>query len=150
MHSANQAIDLILPPPAPVPRPFPFVSFREETSPLHTISHSSRSLQYILSQKRITHTPMTSYDTRSSLNGGQSSRYSGNSGPRGAQPASESDEFKQLWILHASKLHTLKELFAEWKDEDLLFALQDAGGDLELTISRISEGNFDQFCRKAR
>jgi hypothetical protein len=37
-------------------------------------------------------------------------------------------------------LPTLKELFPDWTDEDLVSALEDASGDLENAIERITEG----------
>jgi hypothetical protein len=49
-------------------------------------------------------------------------------------------DLKKLKSQYGPKLSTLRELFADWSDEDLVFALQEADGDLELTIDRISEG----------
>ena len=50
------------------------------------------------------------------------------------------NDLKKLKSTYASELSTLKELFTDWTDDDLVFALQDADGDLELAIDRISEG----------
>lgn len=55
--------------------------------------------------------------------------------------ASGQNDLKKLKSKYGSKLSTLRELFTDWSDEDLLFAIQDADGDLELTVDRISEGN---------
>jgi len=52
----------------------------------------------------------------------------------------EPEDLRQLRQEHGASLATLKELFADWSEEDLLYAIQDAGGDLELTILRISDG----------
>lgn len=41
---------------------------------------------------------------------------------------------------YSSTLPMLKELFPDWTDEDLVFALEDAGGDLEQAIDHITEG----------
>ena len=41
---------------------------------------------------------------------------------------------------YGSNLSTMKEMFPDWTDEDLVFALQETNGDLESTIDRISEG----------
>jgi hypothetical protein len=41
---------------------------------------------------------------------------------------------------YSSQLPLLKELFSDWTEVDLLFALQETDGDLESTIERISEG----------
>lgn len=49
-------------------------------------------------------------------------------------------ELGQLKKLHAAKLSTMKEMFPDWTDEDLVFALQETGGNLEDTIERISDG----------
>lgn len=43
---------------------------------------------------------------------------------------------------YASTLPMLKELFSDWSDEDLVFALEDADGELEEAIERITEGSF--------
>lgn len=41
---------------------------------------------------------------------------------------------------YAESLPTLKELFPDWKDEDIVFALEDSNGDLEQAVERITEG----------
>ncbi|KAF7729431.1 RNAPII degradation factor [Apophysomyces ossiformis] len=84
---------------------------------------------------------MTSYETRST----QSTA----AGAKGRSPSglssSEQNDMKKLKSKHASKLNTLKELFADWSDEDLLFAIEEANGDLELAVDRISEGHVSQW-----
>lgn len=57
-------------------------------------------------------------------------------------PASFEDEGElgQLKKKYAATLPTIKELFPDWTDEDLIFALEDSDGDLETAIDRISEG----------
>lgn len=54
--------------------------------------------------------------------------------------ASDQSDSKKLKSRYASQLATLRELFADWSDDDLLFALQEVEGDLDLAIDRISEG----------
>ena len=49
-------------------------------------------------------------------------------------------ELGQLKKQYASKLSTIKEMFPDWTDEDIVFALQETDGNLESTIDRISEG----------
>ena len=49
-------------------------------------------------------------------------------------------EMGELKRRYGSNLSTLKEMFPDWTDEDLVFALQETNGDLESTIDRISEG----------
>ncbi|KAF9889027.1 RNAPII degradation factor [Aspergillus nanangensis] len=46
---------------------------------------------------------------------------------------------------YSNTLPMLKELFPDWTDEDLVFALEDANGDLEQAIDRITEGNVSQW-----
>ncbi|KAF9150598.1 RNAPII degradation factor [Linnemannia schmuckeri] len=57
----------------------------------------------------------------------------------------EPEDLRQLRQAHGGSLSTLKELFADWSEEDLLYAIQDAGGDLESTILRISDGHATQW-----
>ncbi|MCJ1389116.1 RNAPII degradation factor [Xylographa bjoerkii] len=86
--------------------------------------------------------------------GGYSSR-GGRSGPRPtngeksdvqATPSYEDEgELGQLKKQYASKLSTIKEMFPDWTDEDIVLALQETDGDLEGTIDRISEGNISQW-----
>ncbi|EER26456.1 hypothetical protein CPC735_006280 [Coccidioides posadasii C735 delta SOWgp] len=54
-------------------------------------------------------------------------------------------EIGQLKKKYSSSLPMIKELFPDWTDEDLVFALEDADGDLETAIERISEGNVSQW-----
>lgn len=49
-------------------------------------------------------------------------------------------EIGQLKKRHSSNLPPLKELFPDWTEDDLVFALEDANGDLESAIERITEG----------
>ncbi|KAL2355256.1 hypothetical protein BJ546DRAFT_841067 [Cryomyces antarcticus] len=46
---------------------------------------------------------------------------------------------------YSSQLSMLKELFPDWTDVDLVFALQETDGDLQGTIERITEGKVSQF-----
>jgi hypothetical protein len=58
-----------------------------------------------------------------------------------AQP-DDTDEVRLLRAKYADKLASLREMFPNWNDEDLLLALQEAGGEVELTVGRISEGKL--------
>ncbi|KAF9367851.1 hypothetical protein BGX21_007023, partial [Mortierella sp. AD011] len=51
----------------------------------------------------------------------------------------EPEDLRQLRREHGGSLATLKELFPDWTEEDLLYAIQDAGGDVNLATLRISE-----------
>ncbi|KAI9688633.1 MAG: hypothetical protein M1822_000990 [Bathelium mastoideum] len=45
----------------------------------------------------------------------------------------------------APQLNMLRELFPDWNEIDLVFALQETDGDVPTTIDRITEGNMSQF-----
>ena len=55
-------------------------------------------------------------------------------------PSDTSEEVTQLKIKYADQLKVLKDVFPDWTTEDLLFALQEADGDVTVTINRISGG----------
>ncbi|KAJ5095429.1 hypothetical protein NUU61_004785 [Penicillium alfredii] len=55
-------------------------------------------------------------------------------------PSFEEGEIGQMKKKYSDILPTLKELFPGWKDEDLVFALEDSNGELEEAIERITEG----------
>ena len=57
-------------------------------------------------------------------------------------------EIGQLKKHYASQLNPIKEMFPDWTDEDIVYALQETDGDLESTIEQISEGK--QACRYYR
>jgi hypothetical protein len=54
--------------------------------------------------------------------------------------SAEQGELAELKKRYSSQLTTLKELFPDWTDADLVLAVDDADGDLQTTIERISEG----------
>jgi len=49
-------------------------------------------------------------------------------------------EVGQLKKQYGSKVTTIKEMFPDWTDEDIVFALQETDGDLETTVGRITDG----------
>lgn len=57
-----------------------------------------------------------------------------------AAQAAQQQQINKLKSKYSSQLSTLKVLFTEWTEEDLLFTLQEANDDLDLAIDRISEG----------
>ena len=77
--------------------------------------------------------------------GGYSSR-GGRGGSRSANadssdlPSFDEGEIGQMKKKYSDALPTLRELFFDWKDEDLVFALEDSNGELEEAIERITEG----------
>jgi len=54
--------------------------------------------------------------------------------------SADQGELGELKRQYLSQLTTLKELFPDWADVDLLLALQETDGDLQSTIERITEG----------
>lgn len=76
---------------------------------------------------------------RGSRRGGRPGGAKGAINAAAAQP-DDSEEVRKLRAKYADKLALLRELFPDWTDEDLLYALQDAGGEVELAVGRISEG----------
>lgn len=72
---------------------------------------------------------------------GGSRQANGDKTDNSQSPAYEDEgELGQLKKFYASKLSTIKELFPDWTDDDVVFALQETDGNLENTIDRISEG----------
>ncbi|PLW14587.1 hypothetical protein PCANC_01504 [Puccinia coronata f. sp. avenae] len=57
----------------------------------------------------------------------------------------EPEELKLIRKKHGHNLATIRELFPNWTDEDLLMALNEASGDLELAAARISEGLAEKW-----
>ncbi len=49
-------------------------------------------------------------------------------------------EVGQLKKQYGSKVTTIKEMFPDWTDEDVVFAVQETDGDLETTVDRITDG----------
>ena len=56
--------------------------------------------------------------------------------------SADQGELGELKRQYLSQLTTLKELFPDWADVDLLLALQETDGDLQSTIERITEGMY--------
>jgi hypothetical protein len=54
--------------------------------------------------------------------------------------SADQGELGELKRQYSSQLSTLKELFPDWADVDLVLALQENDGDLQGTIEKISEG----------
>lgn len=81
--------------------------------------------------------------------GGHSSR-----GGRGGRPTTvdkttsaepvveDQGEIGQLKSKYASSIKLVQEMFPDWTDEDIIFAIEENGGDLEQTMNRMLEGNL--------
>ncbi|KAL8950498.1 MAG: hypothetical protein Q9222_003462 [Ikaeria aurantiellina] len=77
---------------------------------------------------------------------GSARQINGDMGESLSPPAIEDEgELGELKRKYSSKLSTIKEMFPDWTDEDIVFALQETDGNLEGTIDRISEGNVSQW-----
>ncbi|KAK0636612.1 hypothetical protein B0T17DRAFT_613321 [Bombardia bombarda] len=63
-----------------------------------------------------------------------------------ALPSLEDEgEVGQLKKLYGSKVPLIKEMFADWSDVDILFALRETDGDENLTVTRMAEGTIAQW-----
>lgn len=51
-------------------------------------------------------------------------------------------DVSELRKQYGIKLDTIKELFPTWSDADILYALQETDGDIEVTATRIAEGTL--------
>ena len=62
-------------------------------------------------------------------------------------PVSIEDEGEvgQLKKQYGDKVTTIKEMFPDWTDEDIVFALQETDGDLMTTVDRITDGKTSQI-----
>ena len=79
----------------------------------------------------------------SSRGGRPSTRQTNGDTPDSIPPSSleeEEGELGELKRMYSAKLSTIKEMFPNYSDEDIVFALQETDGNLEATIDRISEG----------
>ena len=54
----------------------------------------------------------------------------------------EEGEIGQLKSRYYSDISTVKEIYPDWTDEDIAFALQETDGDLQSTIERIASGKI--------
>lgn len=103
---------------------------------------------------------MSDYDARlppsrgrSSIRGGRAGY--GRGGPRGGRKSTngttsdalqleesldEQGELGEMKKKYASELPMLKDMFPDWTDVDLVFALQESDGDMPSTVDKITQG----------
>jgi hypothetical protein len=76
--------------------------------------------------------------------GGRSHAANGDKPDAAAAAAAVEDdgEVGQLKKKYGSRVATIKEMFPDWTDEDVVFALQETHGDLETTVDRITDGMY--------
>ena len=58
----------------------------------------------------------------------------------GAPSREEDGDIGELKSKYAGKIEPIKEMFPDWTEQDIAFALDETSGDLEGTVERISEG----------
>jgi hypothetical protein len=76
--------------------------------------------------------------------GGRSHTTNGDKPDTTAASTEEDGEVGQLKKQYGSRVGTIKEMFPDWTDEDIVFALQETDGDLETTVDRITDGMYLQ------
>ena len=54
-------------------------------------------------------------------------------------------DVRELKQKYGSKIGLIKEMFSDWSDIDILYALQEADGDESLAVTRIADGMFPLF-----
>lgn len=71
----------------------------------------------------------------------------GSRGPRSnkqenasSDTSAEQGELAELKRRYSSQLSTLKEMFPDWSDADLVMAIEESDGDLQSVVENISEG----------
>lgn len=57
--------------------------------------------------------------------------------------SNNNNDLKSLRAQFRHSLSSLTELFPEWSQDDLLFVMDECQGDLDLAITRITEGLFN-------
>ncbi|KAF1836941.1 hypothetical protein BDW02DRAFT_519966, partial [Decorospora gaudefroyi] len=89
---------------------------------------------------------------RSSARGGRASygsrgprKTNGDSAPSTIDTSADEGELGELKKRYESQLPTLKELFPNWTDAELVLATHESDGDLQTTTEKISEGTVSQF-----
>lgn len=84
---------------------------------------------------------------RSAARGGRGGRgprsskqTNGDHAPTSVDTSADQGELGELKRRYLSQLTTLKELFPDWADVDLVLAVEESDGDLQSTIEKITEG----------
>jgi hypothetical protein len=74
--------------------------------------------------------------------GGRSHTTNGDKPDTTAASIEDDGEVGQLKKQYGGRVATIKEMFPDWTDEDIVFALQETNGDLETTVDRITDGMY--------
>ncbi|KAG9615807.1 hypothetical protein KCU64_g23475, partial [Aureobasidium melanogenum] len=48
---------------------------------------------------------------------------------------------------YSTQLSFMRDMFPDWTDDDLVFAIAEADGDVQIVIDRITQGNVSQFAQ---
>lgn len=133
--------------------PSPVVSSPDLDFPIIITAHPRNQVHSGLSPHTTTHMsevqPARAPRGRSTARGGRGGY--GPRGPRktngdGASPptdtSAEQGELAALKKRYQPQLSTLKELFPDWTDAELVLAMEDSDGDLQTAIEKISEGEL--------
>ncbi|KAF2644600.1 hypothetical protein P280DRAFT_535153 [Massarina eburnea CBS 473.64] len=130
------------------------------TSSLHHLSHNPEHSHPSCTATPHTTTPPHMSEVQSRPARGRSTARGGRGGPGARRSTKQTNgdhgapsidtsadqgELGELKKQYLSQLTTLKELFPDWADVDLVLALQESDGDMERTIEKITEGNVSQF-----
>ena len=54
----------------------------------------------------------------------------------------EEGEIGELKKKYAGNLGKIREMFPDWTDDDIVFALEENGNDVERTVERMTEGVY--------
>lgn len=60
-------------------------------------------------------------------------------------PIEDDGEIAHLKKQYGGKVTMIKEMFPAWTDEDVVYALQENDGDLEITVEKITDGKKNYF-----
>ena len=65
--------------------------------------------------------------------------------PQAEESFEDQGELGEMKKKYASELSMLKDMFPDWTDTDLVFALQETDGDIANTVDKITQGSVSQF-----
>ncbi len=78
---------------------------------------------------------------RGGFRGGRGASKNTKSEEENVPPSHEDQgEIGELKMRHGSKVSLVREFFPHWTDEDVVFALEETGGDLDSTVEKITNG----------
>lgn len=75
-----------------------------------------------------------------SARGGRPRQTNGDKANARTSSYEDEGEIGQLKKKYATNLGRIKEMFPDWTEDDIVFALEENGNDVERTVERMSEG----------